>query len=160
VRRTVDPLGLVLKAGAWYLVARAAESIRTYKIAKVLEACILTDRFTYPAGFDLASHWRHELNRFERSLRRGAATLRVSSAALSRLDRLGADMAEPVLAAPADHAGWRRAVVPIESVDHAAGLLLSFADEIEVVAPPALRAALARRAGRVLALYGDDADET
>jgi len=159
VRRTVDPLGLVLKAGAWYLVARAAESIRTYKVAKVLDAGILADRFTYPAGFDLASHWTIELKRFEQSLRRGEATLRVSATALSCLDRLGADVAESVLAAPADPAGWRRAVVPIESVEHAAGLLLSFADEIEVVAPPALRATLVRRAGRILALYGDGADD-
>lgn len=62
---------------------------------------------------------------------------------LDRLDRLGADIAEPVRAAPPDARGVREAVVPIESIPHAAGQLLGFADEIEVLAPVALRTELA-----------------
>lgn len=153
VRRTVDPLGLVMKAGSWYLVARTSGSVRIYKIAKMLDVDVLDDTFNYPAGFDLAACWRAELARFEKSLRRGEATLRVSPSALSRLDRLGADIAEAVLAAPVDVAGWRRAVVPIEAVSHAASLLLGFADDIEVLAPLSLRNEVGGRANRVLALY-------
>lgn len=154
VRRVLDPLGLVAKAGAWYLVARTeSRSIRTYKVAKVLHLAVLEERFAYPHGFDLARHWRSELERFETGLLRGEATLRVSAAALSRVELLGATAAEAVLAATAGSDGWRQAVIPIEGIGHAAGLLLGFADSVEVLAPPELREELARRAGRVVALY-------
>ena len=153
VRRTLDPLGLVAKAGVWYLVARTGASIRTYKVAKVLDLTVLADKFTHPPGFDLARHWRSELERFEKGLHRGKATLRVSAAALPQVELLGAAAVEAVLAATADADGWRLVVIPIEGVGHAAGLLLGFTDDIEVVSPPELRAELARRAGRVLALY-------
>lgn len=155
VRRVLDPLGLVAKSGAWYLVARTqGGSIRTYKVAKVLDLAVLDQQFAYPSGFDLARHWRSELKRFEADILRAEATLRVAAAALSRIERLGAAAAEAVLAAPAGADGWRQAVVPIEGIGHAAGLLLGFAEDIEVVAPRALREEPSRRARRVLALYG------
>ena len=153
VRRRIDPLGLVLKAGVWYLVARAGRDVRTYKVAKVLELEALEETFDYPAGFDLAVHWRAQVQRFEAGLHKGEATLRVSAAALSRLDRLGADIADAVLRTQPDPGGWRQAVVPIESINHAASLLLGFADDIEVLAPLALRRQLAARARRVAAMY-------
>lgn len=153
VRRTVDPLGLVLKAGAWYLMARIGDGIRTYKVAKVLDLDVLSDGFDYPAGFDLAAQWQESLQRFARELRRAEAVLRVSPEALPLIDRLGADAAEEVQRAEPDAAGWRRATVPIEGVGHAARLLLGFTDLVEVLEPPELRQALADGAQRVAALY-------
>jgi predicted DNA-binding transcriptional regulator YafY len=129
--------------------------MRTYKIAKIQNIELLDEDFAYPEAFDLASHWRDELKRFERSLRQGEATLRISPAALSRIDRLGANVAETVLSVPPDADGWRLAVVPIESIDYAAGLLLGFADDIEVIKPAQLRERLAEHAGRIVALYGN-----
>ncbi|MGH9759635.1 MAG: helix-turn-helix transcriptional regulator [Blastocatellia bacterium] len=153
VHRNIDPLGLVLKAGDWYLVARAGRDIRTYKVSKIHDLRALDEAFVYPPDFDLASHWQASLKRFEEGLRKGQATLRVSPAALSRLDRLGADIVEAVMQSQPDSAGRRLAIVPIESVEHAAGLLLGFADDIEVLAPPALRVRLAERAVRIVELY-------
>ncbi|WP_026870161.1 helix-turn-helix transcriptional regulator [Inquilinus limosus] len=155
VRRTVDPLGLVLKAGAWYLMARIGADIRTYKVAKVLDLDILPDTFDYPAGFDLAAQWRESLQRFAQELRRGEAVLRVSPEALPLLDRLGADAADAIRQAQPDAAGLRQASVPIEGVGHAARLLLGFTDTIEVLDPPELRQALVEGARRVAALYRD-----
>ena len=159
VCRTLDPLGLVAKAGAWYLVARTDDgSVRTYKVARVLDLSLLDDRFAYPPGFDLAHHWRSELERFEAGLLRGKAMLRVSAAALPRIEWLGGAAAEAVRAAAAGADGWRRVVIPIEGVSHAAGLLLGFTDAVEVLAPPELREELTQRAGRVLALYAQSKD--
>lgn len=154
VRRTVDPLGLVLKAGAWYLMARIGDAIRTYKVTKVLDLDVLPDGFDHPPGFDLATAWQAALQRFAQDLRRAEAVLRVSPAALPLIDPLGADVAEAVRQAPPDAAGWRQATVPIEGTDHAARLLLGFIDTIEVLDPPELRRALADAARRVTALYG------
>jgi predicted DNA-binding transcriptional regulator YafY len=91
--------------------------------------------------------------RFERELRRDEAVLKIAPEAMSRLDRLGADMAEPIRAAEPDNEGWRQATVPIEGITHAASLLLGFADNIMVLSPPELRKAVADSATRVLALY-------
>jgi predicted DNA-binding transcriptional regulator YafY len=153
-RRRLDPLGLVLKSGAWYLVARSADKTRSYRLAKVLEVELLDAFADRPAGFDLASYWRASVERFEASLRRETATLKVAASAMSRIDRLGADIAQALLAAEPDAHGRRSAVVPIESTGHAASLLLGFGEEIEVIEPNVLRRELARRAARVSRMYG------
>lgn len=93
------------------------------------------------------------MERFEKDLLQGEATLRVSIAALPNVELLGAAATEAVLAATAGADGWRRVVIPIESVTHAAGLSLRFTDAVEVLAPPELREEVIQRAGRVLALY-------
>ena len=51
-----------------------------------------------------------------------------------------------------DAEGWRTASIWIESVSHAAGLLLGFDSDIEVLSPVALRREMAMRAGRIAAL--------
>jgi predicted DNA-binding transcriptional regulator YafY len=152
--RTVEPLGLVLKAGSWYLVARHRKFERIYKLAGVRAARILQREFVRPCDFDLATVWSGEVARFEASLRKATAQIRIASSAMSRVDRLGADAAESILAALPDEHGWRRALIWIESVGHAAGLLLGFGDEVEVISPEALRKELALRAARVAAQYG------
>ena len=153
-QRRLDPLGLVLKAGAWYLVAGAAGPPRSYRVDKLLEVELLDAVVERTAAFDLAGHWRASVERFEASLRREIATIRVGPEAMSRLDRLGADIAEAVRAAPTDAKGWRRAVVPIESATHAASLLIGFGDSVEVLEPAALQREIARTAARVCRLYG------
>ncbi|QAY77497.1 YafY family protein [Sphingosinicella sp. BN140058] len=149
----VDPLGLVLKGGQWYLVAAARAVPRTYRLSAIHTANSLDQPCERPPDFDLASYWTRAITRLENDLRREEARLRAAPSSLDRLERLGADIAEPLRAAEPDAAGWREAIVPIESVGYAAGLLLGFADEIEVLAPLALRNELAARAGRVQALY-------
>ena len=151
-RRTLEPLGLILKAGEWYALARSAKRIGIYRVSNFLEAELLAEEFQRPE-IDIASVWADEVRRFEASLRAGTATIRASPRALSRLYRLGADMSEPLLAAVPDGEGFRQAEVPIEGVPHAASQLLGFADDIEVLGPAELRDELARRAERIAAIY-------
>jgi predicted DNA-binding transcriptional regulator YafY len=56
--RTVDPLGLVAKQAAWYLVARSAEGLRTYRISRMREAVALAVQFERPQNFNLEKYWR------------------------------------------------------------------------------------------------------
>lgn len=151
--RTLEPLGIVLKAGEYYFVAlrRGQPAIHKLEYARDLE--LLDQSFVRPPDFDLSAAWRDALARFEAGLRRATAELRVARAAMSRLGSLNADMAEPILAASPDADGWRRVTVPIESIEFAAGQLLGFGAAIEVVAPAALRAELKKRAEAVAALY-------
>jgi predicted DNA-binding transcriptional regulator YafY len=152
--RTVEPLGIVLKAGEWYFLAKGRTRISIYKLANVARIEVLAEKFKRPARFELIETWQACVAQFEKSLRHASATLRVKPSALSRLDRLGADMSQPILASTPDKHGVREAVVSIEAVAHAAGLLLGFADEIEVLEPKELRQELARRARNVALLYG------
>lgn len=152
-RLTVDPLGLILKAGRWYLMAHVRDGERIYRLDKVRKAQVLDETFARPAGFELAKTWRESVDSFEASLKRWTAQIKVSSTCLDRLDRLGADIAERVLASEPDGDGWHSVVVPIESVSHAAGLLLGFGSEIEIVAPDELREEILRRATGVIEMY-------
>jgi predicted DNA-binding transcriptional regulator YafY len=149
----VDPLGLVLKAGRWYLIAAVRDKARIYRLDKVLEATVLDAPFTRPPSFEVSSAWKENVARFETGLQQGAATLRMHADSIPRLSSISAVMAEPLLRAPSDAQGWREARVPIESIRHAASLLLGFADQVEVIEPEALRVEIARRAASIVALY-------
>ncbi|UUP17034.1 helix-turn-helix transcriptional regulator [Nitratireductor thuwali] len=139
VTRIVDPLGLVLKAGVWYLVAGANGHPRTYRVSGISEATALEEPARRPAGFVLADFWNANREAFERSLNRLSATIRVAPAGIRRLDMLGSAIEDAVRAAEPDCDGWRTAEVPIESIDNAAELFLWFGTNFEVVAPPELR---------------------
>lgn len=171
--RVVDPLGLVLKAGAWYLVARAhggqakgkagkvdkAESakVRTYRVSSILSANAGEARAQRPRGFDLAAYWAESIRRFERELYTGHATVRATPAGLKALRYLSSAVAKAVAAAAAPGKDGRtRLQMPIESMDHAAGQLLRLAPEVEVLEPAALREALVGRLRAAAALYGED----
>lgn len=150
--RTLEPLGLVLKAGAWYFVARVGSDFRTYRAANVQRLTTLDESFERPKDFDLGAHWRRELERFEAELERETATVRVSEKGLGRIVRIGPGARRAAENAIPGPDGWREAVIPIEGVDHAAGLMIGMGPEIEVLAPRALRARLAELAGEIAAL--------
>ncbi|MFC5373636.1 helix-turn-helix transcriptional regulator [Brevundimonas faecalis] len=150
----IDPLGLVLKAGRWYLMARAGLKIRAYRLENLTEARPLDETFERPEPFDLASAWRISVQTFEAERLRLPAVLRAAPSAFDRLSRIDQAMAEALSTAPIEADGRRCAQVRIESIEHAADLLIGFADEIEVVAPEDLREALRRRARAILQMYG------
>lgn len=138
--RVVEPLGLVLKAGAWYLVARSDGVARIYKVANILRHEVRDTHFERPTDFDLATWWSAETARFEAGLRTGTAQLRATATGLKRLSQLGAFAQRAVkMAAPADDEGWSCLSLPIETIDHAALTLLGIGPEVVVLAPDALR---------------------
>ena len=55
--RTVDPLGIVAKGVSWYLVARAPNGMRTYRVSRMRAVTPLVTKFERPANFRLASYW-------------------------------------------------------------------------------------------------------
>ena len=77
VERTVEPLGLVLKAGNWYLVART-DGLRTYRVSRVLELTALDEGFDRPEGFDLADYWAGWSERFEQRMYPMRVTVRMT----------------------------------------------------------------------------------
>ena len=155
-RRTIHPLGLVLKAGAWYLVAASAEQVRTYRVSNILQAELLEGAIRRPKGFELAAYWRESVRRFESQLIQGEAIVRANAAGLKALSHLSAAVAKAVASAdrPGDDDQRVQLRIPVESIDHATGQLLWLAPDVEVVGPPALRRSTLDRLKKLVALYG------
>ena len=162
--RTLEPFGLVLKAGHWYLVARNrgeagstdGDRPRTYRVANLLQVHVLDESFRRPADFDLVAHWRETMADFDQRRYAEPATVRLSPRAWERL----ADLVEPGIvqavtrsAGEPDAEGWVVAMFPIESVEHTQSELLRFGAEIEVLAPAALRERLAATAAALAQRY-------
>ncbi|HEV2675830.1 MAG TPA: YafY family protein [Aliidongia sp.] len=152
VEREIDPLGLVLKAGDWYLAALVGKDPRTYRLSNVVELTVLDQHFVRPADFTLAQYWTASTRRFEAEIQRDSAVLRLSPRGLMLLRNFGLTPAEPASAPEAD--GWTRITLSIETIDSAVQELLRLGAEAEVVEPPALRERMAEAAGRLAALYG------
>jgi predicted DNA-binding transcriptional regulator YafY len=142
IDRTVEPYGLVLKAGAWYLVAGDAGRTRTYRVSRMSEVTILDQRFERPAGFDLGGYWQDYLTSFDRRRHRTEAVLRLSPNGVARMPHLlepaAAEAARRTATAP-DPDGWVQVTVPIESVEQAAAELLRLGADAEILSPRALR---------------------
>ncbi|MGY6502369.1 MAG: helix-turn-helix transcriptional regulator [Acidimicrobiales bacterium] len=156
IGRRVDPLGLVLKGGTWYLVAAHRGTPRSYRLARVADAAALDQAVSRPAGFDLASWWRESGEEFERSLLRSTATVRVDPVARRQLARAvgtASAGAATELAGP-DDAGWITLEVPVESEEVALGQLLTLGAGVEVLAPVSLRRSLAEIGATIAARNG------
>jgi predicted DNA-binding transcriptional regulator YafY len=159
VTRRLHPLGLVLKAGIWYLVAAGRDQPRTYRVSAIQGLRPLPERFTRPDGFDLAATWQAHVDRYETFEHADAddlAVVRLSPDAIAALpDVLGPKAVRAALGTltPADAEGWRRATIPMESVPHIAGVLLRLGAGAQVVGPARLVAHLTETVHAMAQLY-------
>jgi predicted DNA-binding transcriptional regulator YafY len=126
VQRTIDPLGLVLKAGAWYLVAHRVAGMRVYRVSRVASVRALEETCERPEGFELSAYWHEWSRAFEESRPRVEVTVRGSK-------------------------GVR--TMTFESLSEAQRELLRFGPDLEVIEPVELRTRIAETAREVAALY-------
>jgi predicted DNA-binding transcriptional regulator YafY len=160
VERTLEPLGLVLKAGVWYLAAAApSKPPRTYRVSNILALTATDQGFARPRQFELARYWSESTQRFEAELYRDEALLLVSARGFWLLERASRAVAESAQRSvePSDEEGWVRVTIPIESVEHAADQVLRLGADAQVLAPVALRVRLRETIERMSALYGGSA---
>ena len=154
--RVVGPLGLVNKAGIWYLVAEAgAGDVRVFRAGRVSAARILAEPVGRPAGFELAAFWARWSAEFEASRPRLEVRLAASPDALSAFSEVFGPAAAPALEAaePPGQDGWRVVTLSFEHERAAVHRLAGFGDQVEVLDPPAVRAALLATAREILGRY-------
>jgi predicted DNA-binding transcriptional regulator YafY len=142
VQRTIDPLGLVLKGGAWYLVARRSAGMRVYRVSRVASVRSLEETFDRPSEFELAGFWEQWSRSFEETLPRVQVTVRVAEDVRRWLP------GEPRV----DQNG--RAVVAFAHLGDAYRELLRFGSQVEVLEPLELRERIAETSRDVAAMYG------
>jgi predicted DNA-binding transcriptional regulator YafY len=155
-RCTVEPLGLVLKSGVWYLVGQVGGDARTYRISRMLDLEVLDQRFERPKAFDLAAYWRNSTQRLEADLHQNLATVRLSPWGVRMLEALTSPYvcAATQISPEVDADGWHTAVMPVGSIRQASVDLLRFGLEAEVLEPPELRAKMAAVVAGMNAIYG------
>lgn len=153
--RRIEPLGIVLKGGAWYLVGQGEGSVRTYRISRIRDLEVLEERFTRPEPFDLEVYWTENIQRLDAELHPNLAIVRLSPWAIKLMEaflspyvRGAAEIGEP------DNEGWRVVTLPTCSIQQAAAEFLRFGTELEVLAPAELRTRMAEIAGELSTLYG------
>jgi predicted DNA-binding transcriptional regulator YafY len=178
VDRELEPLGLVIKAGDWYVVARPAgrdadpddeadrrgrrpgglrgrdRSPRTYRVSNI-RALRTEGAFARPKRFDLGAFWRQSTHRFESELVRGSARVRLTRRGRRLLRGLSAAIDDAVdrAAEMSSDPDVLEADIPVESIDHATSQLLALGTEVEVLSPEELRESMRVRARAVAAIY-------
>jgi len=167
VTRDVEPLGVVLKAGVWYLVAAAAASgrpgdvrtyrvgrdVRTYRVGRIVGVELRDERFERDPTFDLGAWWAASTAAFDREILRATVTARLSPRARRRLGHVtdtAAANAALAAASPPDDEGWVTVELAVESVEVALDQLVALGAGVEGLAPASFRSGLAA-AGRAIA---------
>ena len=153
--RILEPLGLVLKSGLWYMVAQHDAQPRTYRLEAVRALTITDATFTRPKDFDLAAYWAESTAQFEKDVYIGTAEVRASERGVKRLKELNATYRRTIeeSAAVPDQDGWIQVSIPIEETSWTASLFTRIGADLEVLSPPELREAMRDVATRMAALY-------
>jgi len=156
VERPLEPLGIVLKAGIWYLVAAAEGQIRSYRVSRVEEVTVTDERFDRPDDFDLVAFWEEAIAAYQESLPQIDAVLRVQTTALGWLAR---SVGEPVWATATQQPdpgpdGWVRVMLRVETIESACEDLLPLGPRVQVLEPETLRQAIIDEARSLLRGYG------
>jgi len=156
----LEPLGLVLKAGIWYLVARADGQVRTYRISRFSRATPTGDGFDRPADFDLAGHWHASIAEYERDTPRIEVTVRLHERAIGLLaDLVGNRALRAAEELPEPEEEWRRLRMWVDWPEEVPGRLLALGDRLEVLGPTEVRERVVELASGVLARHATGQDE-
>ena len=147
---TLDPYGLVNKAGVWYLVADHDGEPRLFRTDRSQSATVLTEPVRRREGVELAQVW----DVLRRGIDEAPAELPVIARVRDRiLGVFGRIHAPDLVAAPQpDEPGWHRVELRFRSV-FAAQALLAFGPEVEVLSPDVVRVDLAEKAQATVDLY-------
>ena len=154
VEREVDPLGLVAKGSAWYLVAGVGGEIRSYRISRMSRAEVLDQACVVPADFDLAGYWETSTATFKSALPNYVAKFRVAPEVFPRL-RFAGRFARVGDTVDTDENGWLIVNVGFDVEEIACEYALGFGSKLEVLAPRSLREKVIAGARRVLEFYSD-----
>ncbi len=146
--RFVEPLGVVARGNAWYLVADRDGQRRTYRLSRLSGAVVLDEPARRPDEFDLAEHWERAATEFRAGLPKYFVTV----------------LADPVAMPWIRYRGWRvqsedpagdrvRVSLRFDADYEALQFALSLGAHVEVVEPDELRDRVRSAAASLVQLY-------
>lgn len=154
VRRTLDPFGLVVQGGTWYLVARARRALqpRTYRVSRILAAQQLDEHHVVPEDFDLPVFWAGRKEEFHMTRQGYQVVARARTRAIRALaQRHHGDSL--VIRDEDESAEWQTIGFTFETRWTALDTLLGLGPHIVVLEPAELREAITRAVGDLASLY-------
>ncbi|MFI9205474.1 helix-turn-helix transcriptional regulator [Streptomyces sp. NPDC053048] len=147
---TVDPYGLVAKAGIWYLVADRRARPRLFRADRVVAVTPTDETVRRRAGVELAEVWEELRREVEQ---RRADVLVTARVRRSRLDMFLRILGHRLTGPPCD---GDPATVELALTDaREARSVLSFGPDVEVISPRPVREDLARIAAATAERYAD-----
>ena len=148
VERTVEPYGLVCKAGTWYMLAGVRGETRTYRVSRIEGAELTDETFERPAKFDLGAVWAASVGRFRESApQRVAVKVRVDPDVSAPFSRI---VGEQIVERPGDGV----VVLDFPACEAAVSPLAAFGSRVEVLEPEELRQRLAEIGSQLSGMYG------
>ena len=156
VERSLDPLGLVLKAGVWYLVAASDGGVRTYRVSRVRTVIPTHEPAARPTDFDLAAYWAESISAYEREAPRVTVTIRIDPAVIGVLaDAVGGQAVRQAETIPAeDPDGWVHLRVTADWPEEVPARLIGLGGRAEILDPPEVRDRAIILARRMLERHG------
>jgi predicted DNA-binding transcriptional regulator YafY len=152
VRRTLDPFGLVVQGGTWYLVARARKrDVRTYRVSRVMAAQLLDVHCEVPDDFDLPTFWATRKEEFHMTRTGYRVVAHALPNAIRQLRR--GHHAETLVVVEEDRDGWSAIEFTFETRWAAFERVLGLGESIVVLEPDELRTTIAGAIGRMHELY-------
>ncbi|MDQ6781510.1 MAG: YafY family transcriptional regulator [Candidatus Eremiobacteraeota bacterium] len=131
--RVIEPMGLVAKAGVWYLAARCNEEMRTFRAQRILKVEELSERFVRPPDFDLNAYWHAWSTQYEQNLPAHTVVVRVSPA---DVDDITAYWESTVIEAGKDSVLVRLMFPALEAAVHQ---IVAWGRKVTIVEPRELR---------------------
>ncbi|MDI3408451.1 helix-turn-helix transcriptional regulator [Streptomyces cavernicola] len=162
---TVDPYGLVSKAGIWYLVADRDGAPRLLRVDRIEAATVTDEPVRRRAGVELAQVWEELRRRVEDRAGAIVVEARVRRPWLDMFVRMnGAYMTEPPRPSDSDSGSgsdsgsdWVPVRLAFNDIRESRQLL-AFSDRAEVLSPREVREELRRAARSIVALYAEGPD--
>jgi predicted DNA-binding transcriptional regulator YafY len=151
VERVVDPLGLALKGGQWYLVAAVNGEMRVFRVSRTRAVELLDDPCSRPPGFDLPSYWSEWAATYEASINWVVVRVRVAPHLIAELPWLLGEYVRTLIEeAPVAPDGSIRLDLRFYSLGEAQVALLGMGTGVEVIRPKRLQHAIVRAARQVV----------
>ena len=134
--KVLEPYGLVLKGGIWYVVAATEGQVRTYRLSAIQALIVLDETFARPRDFDLPGYWAEAARQFERDIYVATAEVRATETGVRRLKDISNTVRSALEAVPiifgAD--GWARLTAHRNRLGHPRNDRVGA--EVEVLSPP------------------------
>ena len=152
MEQLVVPLGLVAKAGVWYLVYSVHDSLRTTRVDSLLDAHLSEDTFNRLADFDLATYWDKWCSEQEIQFSSYNVLLSVTPDFFPVLQRYFSSI-DIIEKQPEDAEKRVTVKLSFASFEAARDRILGFGRSVEVVEPQALHRSVLDYAEQIVNLY-------
>jgi predicted DNA-binding transcriptional regulator YafY len=140
VERVVNPYGLVVKAGAWYLLGGVGDQMRVFRVSRIERVEVLPETFARPEGFDLGTAWTESMSGFLPRPEAYRVVVRVRPDQLAVFLRIaGGQLIETAERLSAGADGWPRLRLMFPALGAARAAVLGFGTAVEVLAPDEFR---------------------